>query len=54
MDLGRRGRHVDPGQAAEPGQQAEVLGFLLVEQPLHPVGLAGQLLAILDQGIDIA
>ena len=54
QDLGRWGGHVDPGQAAEPGQQAEVLGLLLLEQPLDPVGLAGQLLAILDQVIDIA
>ena len=55
LDLGRRGGHVDAGQAAEPGQQAEVLrAVLLVEQPLDPVGLAGQLLAFLDQVIDIA
>ena len=33
LDLGRRGGHVDAGQAAEPGQEAEVLGLLLLDQP---------------------
>ena len=34
LDLGRRGGHVDPGEAPEPGEQAEVLRLLLLDQPL--------------------
>ncbi len=54
LDLGGRGGHVDAGKAAEPGEQAEVLGVLLVDQPLHPVDLAGELLAILLELVDEA
>ena len=48
------GGHVDPGQATEPGQDSEVLSLFLIDQTLHPVGLSGQLLAVLDQIIHVA
>ena len=52
LDLGGRRGHVDARQTAKPGEQAEVLGLFLVEQPLDAVGFAGQLLSFFLQVID--